>query len=70
MDTGWWTLNCQNCNATFAVELTAEQQIVEFARSYTCPACNVTPANLPVIPSRRTWHEIVAFTAAKEAPAV
>ena len=66
MDAGLWTLRCQSCGETFSVELTAGQQIVQFARSYVCPKCQKKPID-PTINKAVTWHRVIGFHSSKPA---
>jgi rRNA maturation endonuclease Nob1 len=65
VDTGYWTLRCQNCKKTFTVELTATQQITDSAKNHACPSCQSKPGDLPDSPSG-TRHRIIGFSAVKE----
>ncbi|HEY1270252.1 MAG TPA: hypothetical protein VGH16_23545 [Candidatus Binatia bacterium] len=43
MERKLWTLGCQSCHETFGVELTEEQDIIEFALRQACPHCGKKP---------------------------
>jgi len=64
MDTGLWTLRCQNCGETFTIELKAGQQIVQFARSYICSNCKTKP-NDALSTQASTWHRVIGFHCSK-----
>jgi hypothetical protein len=64
VDDGFWTLRCQNCNATFTIELTGTEQIAQRAKTHVCPHCKTKPDDRPDSQSGK-WHRIVGFHAAK-----
>ena len=47
MDSGSWTLKCQNCNATFELELTEREQIADYARNIPVLNAETSPLNRP-----------------------
>jgi len=65
MDSGNWTLRCQNCNATFELELNEREQIADYARGHPCPECRNTPAGSPAAnaPDNTGWHRVIGFRA-------
>jgi len=58
-------LRCQNCGASFTVELTAGQRIVDFAQRQPCPVCKKKPEELPE-KSTGVWHHIIGFRSTKQ----
>jgi hypothetical protein len=64
MDSGKWTLKCQNCSATFDLHLSDREQIADYARNHPCPQCQNTPAERPPRSGAKSdWHRIVGFRA-------
>lgn len=71
MDTGFWTLNCLQCQATFTVELFAGQDILDYTRNSICPHCQKRPADVTGKEALGSWHHVVGFHSEKaEAPTV
>jgi peptide subunit release factor 1 (eRF1) len=65
MDSGKWTLKCQNCDATFDLHLTEREQIADYARNHPCPECQNKPADRSSMDStvKSDWHRVVGFRA-------
>jgi hypothetical protein len=64
MDSGRWTLKCQNCSATFDLDLTERDEIAHYARNHPCPECQNRPAERPARSGAKSdWHRIVGFRA-------
>jgi len=59
---GIWTLRCQGCKEDFTVELNPGDQLVDFAKSSTCPHCKKAPADdAPSSKALDTWHQVIGF---------
>jgi endogenous inhibitor of DNA gyrase (YacG/DUF329 family) len=43
MERKLWTLKCPTCNETFGLELTDEQDIIDFSLRRACPHCGKKP---------------------------
>jgi hypothetical protein len=65
MDAGIWTLKCQNCRQTFALDLSEGDEILTAVKTAPCPLCNKSPASDKQLNPARTWHQIVDFKSAK-----
>jgi Zn finger protein HypA/HybF involved in hydrogenase expression len=65
MDTGLWTLKCQNCKESFSLELTPGQRIIEHARESACPNCHTRPDDVSGKEALERWHRIIGFKALK-----
>jgi transcription elongation factor Elf1 len=46
-DVGTWTLNCENCDKPFEIEITeVHEKISDYTHTFTCPNCNNKPRAL------------------------
>ena len=54
-------MKCQSCSATFDLELTAGQRIIEFAKDHPCPGCKIAPGSV----QEAHWHHVIGFHASK-----
>ncbi|HTM09842.1 MAG TPA: hypothetical protein VL754_15765 [Verrucomicrobiae bacterium] len=62
MDSGMWTLKCQNCSATFDLHLNEREEIAEYARNHPCPECQIKPAErAPTGIAEGDWHRVIGF---------
>jgi hypothetical protein len=68
MDTGLWTLKCQNCGRTFTVDLKSGDKLVNFVKEKACPHCHVKPADVAGDKALRSWHQVVDFQLPRKRP--
>ncbi|HTM09581.1 MAG TPA: hypothetical protein VL754_14445 [Verrucomicrobiae bacterium] len=61
MNEGVWRLRCQNCGATFSVELTAKDNIADFVRAEICPMCGESPDGKGPDGGPAAWHQVMDY---------
>ena len=58
MDTGTWTLKCQNCGKTFELEVKPTERVIQYAKEEACPHCHLKPMGPEAL---GLWHHIFDF---------